>query len=117
VGLLFGGAQSADGAAFLRLAVRYPTPTTAAAVAIIAQHFARDTVAWAPIVFGWLGAVLVVGVPAVRAGLVASDTTQRSHIPWFVEGGLVAAFALTVGGILSALPGGMVAWLSFVVWP
>ena len=153
------------GAAFLRLAVRYPTPTTpeavlaagtadrsgmlrsialagtdvgalarraaalavrkravgpfvvwsAAAVAVIAQHFARETVAWAPIVFGWLGAVLVVGVPAVRAGLAASDTTQRSHILWFVEGGLVAAFALIVGGILSALPGGMVAWLSFVV--
>jgi hypothetical protein len=153
------------GAAFLRLAVRYPEPVTAgavlaagsadrsgilrsvalagtdvgalarraaalavegraiealpvwsaAAVAVVAQHLARGTAAWAPLVFGWLGLVLIVGVPAVRAGLAAADTTARAHILWFIEAGLVAAFALVVGGLVSALPGGLAAWLSFGV--
>ena len=62
-----------------------------------------------------IGVPVVLGIPALRAGLAASNDGERARILWFVQAALLSVVAFALGGVLSVVPGPAAGWLSFTV--
>src|SRR5690606_32714244 len=62
-----------------------------------------------------VGLPLALGVPAIRGTMSGAAPDERARILWFVQAALLAGVAFLVGGALSAVPGQLAGWLSFIV--
>jgi hypothetical protein len=110
-----GALARRSSATALRAGLLRPGPVWTAAIALMLAHGIGLPLIVVAATLLAVGLPLLLGIPALRAGLATAGDHDRARILWFLVAALVAALSLVVGGILSAVPGGGLGWLAFLV--